>query len=70
MKGSVNLTERSLKVLDTNKTFFGKLSNTLSKLLVPTRIGINGLVITLKRNNLLKTYEAYINLQDNIEKQK
>ncbi|MCI8965353.1 MAG: hypothetical protein HFJ43_03245 [Clostridia bacterium] len=70
MKGSVNLTERSLKVLDTNKTFFGKLSNTLSKLLVPTRIGINGLVITLKRNNLLKTYEAYINLPDNIEKQK
>ena len=70
MKGSVNLTERSLKVLDTNKTFFGKLSNTLSKLLVPTRIGINGLVITLIRNNLLKTYEAYINLPDNIEKQK
>ena len=64
------MTERSLKVLDTNKTFFGKLSNTLSKLLVPTRIGINGLVITLKRNNLLKTYEAYINLPDNIEKQK
>lgn len=70
MKGSVSLAERSLKVLDTNKTFFGKLSNTLSKLLVPTRIGINGLVITLKRNNLLKAYETYINLPDNIEKQK
>lgn len=61
------MAERSLKVLDTNKTFFGKLSNTISKILVPTKIGINGLVITLKRNNLLKSYEAYENLPNHIE---
>ena len=40
--------ERSLKVIDTNKTFFGKLTNTLSKILIPTKIGINGLVINMK----------------------
>ena len=64
------MAERSLKVLDTNKTFFGKISNTLSKLLVPTKIGINGFVITLKRNNLLKSYENYINLPNHIEDSK
>ena len=64
------MAERSLKVLDTNKTFFGKISNTLSKLLVPTKIGINGFVITLKRNNLLKSYENYNNLPNHIEDSK
>ena len=61
------MAERSLKVLDTNKTFFGKISNTL---LVPTKIGINGFVITLKRNNLLKSYENYTNLPNHIEDSK
>ncbi len=58
------MAERSLRVIDTNKTFFGKLSNTLSKLLIPTKIGINGIVITLKRNNLLKSYEAVNNAKN------
>ena len=62
------MAERSLKVLDSNKTFFGRLSNTFSKLLVPTKIGINGIVITLKRNNLLKSYENYIKAEDDSEK--
>lgn len=53
--------ERSLKVVDSNKTFFGKLSKTLSKIIIPTKIGINGIVINLKRNNLLKAYEAMNN---------
>ena len=53
--------ERSLKVVDSNKTFFGKLSKTLSKIIIPTKIGINGFVINLKRNNLLKAYEIMNN---------
>ena len=61
------LGERSLRVVDSNKTFFGKLSNTLSKIMIPTKIGINGLVINLKRNNLIKVYEANTNFKDNIE---
>lgn len=59
--------ERSLRVVDSNKTFFGKLSSTLSKIIIPTKIGINGLVINLKRNNLIKAYDANVNFRNNID---
>lgn len=58
--------ERSLRIVDSNKTFFGKLSNTLSRIIVPTKIGMNSFVINLKRNNLIKTYEANVIFKDNI----
>ena len=32
--------ERSLRVVGTDKTFFNKLTNTLTKFLIPTQIGI------------------------------
>lgn len=50
--------ERSLRVLPANTTFFSKISTTISKLLVPTKVGINGLLISMKRTNVLKAYEA------------
>ncbi|MBQ9297803.1 MAG: hypothetical protein IJ223_02005 [Clostridia bacterium] len=50
--------ERSLRVLNANTTFFSKISTTISKLLVPTKVGINGMLISLKRNNVLKSYEV------------
>ena len=63
--------ERSLKVVDSNKTFFGKLSKTLSKIIIPTKIGINGIVINLKRNNMLKAYEVFNNPKNSdVDKQK
>ena len=49
--------ERSLKVLQPNTTFFSKISNTLSKLLTPTKVGLNGMLISMKRNNAIKCYE-------------
>ena len=49
--------ERSLRVVGTNKTFFNKLTNTLTKLLIPTQIGINGMRISMKRNALLKAFQ-------------
>lgn len=49
--------ERSLRVYQ-QKTFFSKLGNTLSKILVPTRVGFNSMMISVKRNNLLKAYEV------------
>ncbi len=70
MKGAIELEERSLKVVDSSKTFFGRLSSTLSKIIIPTKIGINGIVINLKRNNLLKTFENNINFKDNIDDEK
>ncbi len=51
--------EKSLRIYDTEKTFMSKVTNKLSKLLIPTRVGINGIIITMKRNGLLKAYENY-----------
>ena len=50
--------ERSLRVVGTDKTFFNKLTKTLTKFLIPTQIGINGMRISMKRNALIKEYEA------------
>ena len=50
--------EKSLRVY-TDKKFFTKITNTITKLLIPTKIGINGMLISIKRNNVLKAYEAY-----------
>lgn len=50
--------ERSLKIYNSEKTFFSKITNTISKLLIPTKIGLNGMIISIKRNNVLKTFEA------------
>lgn len=50
--------ERSLRVY-TDKTFFTKLTSTITKMLIPTKIGINGMLISMKRNNVLKAYEAF-----------
>lgn len=59
--------ERGLRVAKTDKAFFSKISTTISKLLIPTKIGINGMLIALKRNNVLKNYEITI---DNKEEEK
>ena len=42
--------ERSLRITGTNTTFFNKLTKTISKMLIPTKIGINGMLISMKRN--------------------
>ena len=47
--------ERSLRVVATDKTFFNKLTNTLTKFLIPTQIGFNSLKISMKRNELIKS---------------
>ena len=56
--------ERSLRVVGTDKTFINKLTNTLTKLLIPTQIGINGMRISMRRNALLKAYEAQVEESD------
>lgn len=60
--------EKSLKVYETEKTFFSKITNTLNKLLTPGKIGINGVIISIKRNNLLKNYENYIQNEKNTDR--
>jgi hypothetical protein len=56
--------QRGLRVLEADKTFFTKITNTISKLLIPTKVGINGILISMKRNNLLKAHEAYLASKD------
>ena len=56
--------ERSLRVVGTDKTFINKLTNTLTKLLIPTQIGINGMRISMRRNALLKAYEVQVEESD------
>lgn len=50
--------ERSLRVY-ADKTFFTRLTNTLTRMMIPTKIGINSMIINMKRNNILKCYEAF-----------
>ena len=56
--------ERSLKVLAADTTFFNRISNTLTKLLMPTKIGLNGFLITIKRTNAIKAFENLENVDD------
>ena len=51
--------ERSLRITGTDKNFFNKLTTKLTKMLIPTKIGFNSMLISMKRNNLLKTYENF-----------
>ena len=60
--------ERSLRVYDSEKTFFSKLTNTLTKIIIPTQVGINSMLISIKRNNVLKTYENTLEDIENVEK--
>lgn len=55
--------ERSLRVYSSEKTFFSKITNTLTKLLIPTKVSLNGMMISMKRNNVLKAYENSLNVE-------
>lgn len=52
--------QKSLRVLDTNKTFFSKITKTITKMLIPTKLSINNMMISMKRNNVIKAYSNYI----------
>ena len=59
--------ERSLRIVGTDKNFFSKITNTLTKILIPTKIGINGMLISIKRNSLIKAFENYTGENDNYD---
>ena len=56
--------EKGLRVLEANTTFFSKITTSITKLLIPTKVGINNMLIAMKRNNVIKSYEAYNNLKE------
>lgn len=59
--------EVSLKITGANKGFINKLTNTINKILIPTKVGINGMFINIKRNAVIKAFENYSN--DEAEKE-
>lgn len=61
--------EKSLRIYDTKRTFFSKLSNTFTKFLTPTRTGINNLLIGLKRSTMIKNYTQQLDCKDEEKKQ-
>lgn len=61
--------ERSLRIYNSERTFFSKITNTLSRLLIPTKIGLNGMIISMKRNNVLKAYESMNLVQEQSKKE-
>lgn len=61
--------EKSLKITGANTTFFNKITKKLTKMLIPTKIGINGMLITMKRNSLIKAYENYMKNTEDANKQ-
>lgn len=61
--------ERSLRITGADKTFFNKITNTLTRILIPTKIGINGMLISMKRNNVIKAFENYTIDDGNYDKE-
>ena len=61
--------EKSLRITGTDKTFFNKITKTLTKMLIPTKIGINGMLISIKRNSLLKAFEIYEDSGENYDQE-
>ena len=61
--------ERSIRIYNSEKTFFSKITSTISRLLIPTKIGLNGMIISLKRNNVLKAYENVKSTDDQAKKE-
>ena len=61
--------EKSLRIYS-DKKFFTKLTNTITRLMIPTKIGINGMLISIKRNNMIKAYDQYINSKDEEDQNK
>ena len=59
--------ETSLKITGANKSFLNRITNTISKILIPTKVGINGMFITVKRNSMIKAFERYTLEEENKE---
>lgn len=68
-EGMIIMVEKSLKITGADKTFFNKITNTITKILTPTKIGFNGMLISIKRNGVIKAFESYINDNENYDKE-
>lgn len=56
--------EKSLRITGADKTFLNKITKTLTKILIPTQISLNGMRISVKRNSLLKAYLTFTKTEE------
>ena len=63
----MGISEKSLRVYDTRRTFLSKIGSTFNKLFEPTRVGINSIIISMKRSALIKNYKKFQNCEENVE---
>ncbi len=61
--------EKSLRIVGTDTSFLNKITNTLTKILIPTKIGINGMLISIKRKSLIKAFDNYMGESDEYDKE-
>ena len=62
--------ERSLRITGADRNFFNKITTRLTTMLIPTKIGINSMLISMKRNNVLKAFDNYAKENDSEEYEK
>lgn len=68
-EGMMTMEERSLKITGADRNFLNKITNTLTRILIPTQIGLNGMRISIKRNSLIKAYENYMTDEQHYDKE-
>ena len=68
-EGMMTMEERSLKITGADRNFLNKITNTLTRILIPTQIGLNGMRISIKRNSLIKAYENYMTNEQHYDKE-
>ncbi len=56
--------EKSIKIYDTRQNFFAKIGSTVSRILTPTKVGFNNLLINIKRNSAIKYYKNMLNCKE------
>ena len=64
------MAERRLKVVTANSNFIGRVAGTIKKILVPTKLGVNNFLVTLKRSSYIKAYKTLEKIKEGNSKEK
>lgn len=64
------MAERSLKIVNPNTNFMGRVATTIKNILVPTKVGMNSFFLSIKRSNYIKTYKALEKVKETPEVEK
>ena len=62
--------ERSLRITGAGTGFFNKITSTLTRILTPTKIGINSMLISIRRNSLIKAFIRYKDFEEDYDDKK